>query len=58
MKFSASQIAMMLQGQLVGEDLMVDALSKIEEGKSGSLSFYPTPSTPLISIQHRPVWSL
>ena len=49
MKFSASQIAMMLQGQLVGEDLMVDALSKIEEGKSGSLSFLSNPKyTPYI----------
>ena len=43
MKFNASQIAMMLQGQLVGDDVMVDSLSKIEEGKSGSLSFLSNP---------------
>ena len=49
MKFNASQIAMMLQGQLVGDDVVVDSLSKIEEGKKGSLSFLSNPKyTPFI----------
>ena len=39
MKFNASQIAMMLQGTLEGNDVAVGTLSKIEEGKEGSLSF-------------------
>lgn len=43
MKFNASQIAMMLQGQLEGADVVVDSLSKIEEGKEGSLSFLSNP---------------
>ena len=34
---------MMLQGQLEGADVVVDSLSKIEEGKEGSLSFLSNP---------------
>ncbi len=43
MKFNASQIAMMLQGTLEGNDVAVGTLSKIEEGKEGSLSFLSNP---------------
>jgi UDP-3-O-[3-hydroxymyristoyl] glucosamine N-acyltransferase len=43
MKFNASQIAMMLQGTLEGNDVSVGTLSKIEEGKEGSLSFLSNP---------------
>jgi UDP-3-O-[3-hydroxymyristoyl] glucosamine N-acyltransferase len=43
MKFNASQIAIMLQGQLEGADVVIDSLSKIEEGKEGSLSFLSNP---------------
>jgi UDP-3-O-[3-hydroxymyristoyl] glucosamine N-acyltransferase len=49
MKFKASQIAMMLQGQLEGADVEVSQLSKIEEGKTGSLTFLSNPKyTPFI----------
>ena len=34
---------MMLQGQLEGADVVIDSLSKIEEGKEGSLSFLSNP---------------
>jgi UDP-3-O-[3-hydroxymyristoyl] glucosamine N-acyltransferase len=43
MKFNASQIAMMLQGTLEGNDVSVGTLSKIEEGKEGALSFLSNP---------------
>ncbi len=44
MEFSAGQIAEMLGGELVGNaDQKINALSKIEEGKSESLSFLSNP---------------
>ena len=40
MKFTASQIATILDGEIVGdEQITVSRLSKIEEGESGTLSF-------------------
>ena len=40
MEFSVKQIAVWLQGSIEGDDtVMVNSLSKIEEGKAGSLSF-------------------
>lgn len=40
MKFTASQIAAILEGELVGQpDIEVHTLSNIEEGQAGSLSF-------------------
>lgn len=49
MKFKASQIAMMLQGTLEGADVDVSQLSKIEEGREGSLTFLSNPKyTPFI----------
>ena len=44
MEFSASQIAGLLNGQVVGNpDVTVSGLAKIEEGVSGSLSFLSNP---------------
>ncbi len=44
MKFTASQIAEILQGEIVGNPKVeVNALSKIEEGKEGSLTFLSNP---------------
>ncbi len=44
MKFKASQIAEILQGEIVGNpDVEVDKLSKIEEGSEGSLTFLANP---------------
>jgi len=44
MKFSAQQISEILQGTIEGEPTtMVSSLSKIEEGKPGSLSFLANP---------------
>lgn len=44
MKFLAGQIAEMLQGTVEGNaNIEVDSLSKIEEGKAGSLSFLANP---------------
>lgn len=44
MKFSASQIAQILNGEIHGNaDIEVDSLSKIEEGKVGSLTFLANP---------------
>jgi len=50
MKFSALQIAQLLQGEVVGdENRSVSGLSKIEEGKEGTLSFLANPAyTPYI----------
>ena len=46
MKFSVQQIADLLEGSIDGnKDAVVSSLSKIEEGKQGTLSFYPTPNT-------------
>ncbi|HNO71082.1 MAG TPA: LpxD N-terminal domain-containing protein, partial [Bacteroidia bacterium] len=40
MDFKASQIAKLLEGTIEGNpDVVVNSLSKIEEGKTGSLSF-------------------
>lgn len=40
MKFTATQIATVLNGDIVGDELItVDKLSKIEEGEKGSISF-------------------
>lgn len=44
MEFSAKQIAALLKGSIEGdENTMVSSLSKIEEGKKGSLSFLSNP---------------
>jgi UDP-3-O-[3-hydroxymyristoyl] glucosamine N-acyltransferase len=44
MEFSASQIAGILQGDVVGNpETTVNGLAKIEEGKSGALSFLANP---------------
>ena len=44
MNFSASQIAQLLEGEIVGNpDTQVSGLSKIEEGSEGSLSFLANP---------------
>ena len=44
MKFTASQIAEILEGDVVGNpQVEVDTLSKIEEGKEGSLTFLSNP---------------
>ncbi len=44
MKFSAKQIAELLKGKVEGdENAIVSSLSKIEEGKQGSLSFLSNP---------------
>lgn len=50
MKFTAHQIANLLDGEIVGdENAEVFTLSKIEEGKSGSLTFLSNPKyTPFI----------
>lgn len=44
MKFTANQIAEILEGEIVGDALVeVSTLSKIEEGKEGSLTFLSNP---------------
>jgi len=44
MEFTAKQIANLIEGQIEGNpDVIVDNLSKIEEGESGSLSFLANP---------------
>ena len=44
MKFTASQIAGILEGELEGNpDIAVDRLAKIEEGEQGSLTFLANP---------------
>jgi len=44
MKFTASQIAEVLDGTIIGDhDIEVNDLSKIEEGKPGTLSFLSNP---------------
>lgn len=44
MKFTANQIAEILEGEIVGDPLVeVSTLSKIEEGKEGSLTFLSNP---------------
>jgi UDP-3-O-[3-hydroxymyristoyl] glucosamine N-acyltransferase len=44
MKFSAQQIAEILNGEIVGNpEIAVSSLSKIEEGQEGSLSFLSNP---------------
>lgn len=50
MEFTALQIAQLLDGEVVGdENATVSALSKIEEGKPGTLSFLANPQyTPFI----------
>jgi UDP-3-O-[3-hydroxymyristoyl] glucosamine N-acyltransferase len=50
MKFTASQIAGILEGEVVGNpDITVHKLSKIEEGENGSLTFLSNPKyTPYI----------
>jgi UDP-3-O-[3-hydroxymyristoyl] glucosamine N-acyltransferase len=45
MKFSASQIAQLLEGEVVGNsDTEVTGLSKIDDGKQGTLSFLANPA--------------
>ena len=50
MKFKAHQIAEMLNGKVDGDsEIFVSTLSKIEEGKEGSISFLANPQyTPYI----------
>ena len=50
MKFTASQIAGILEGELEGNpDIAVDKLAKIEDGETGSLTFLANPKyTPFI----------
>lgn len=44
MKFTASQIAGILEGEVQGDpEIAVDTLAKIEEGKAGSLTFLSNP---------------
>ncbi len=44
MEFSAQQIAELLQGEIIGNsEIKVHTISKIEEGKPGSLSFLANP---------------
>lgn len=45
MKFSASQIAQLIEGEVIGNsEAQVSGLSKIEEGKKGTLSFLANPA--------------
>jgi len=45
MKFSASQIAQLLEGEVVGDNnIEVSGLSKIDDGKKGTLSFLANPA--------------
>ena len=50
MKFSAQQIAKILEGEIVGDATVeIKSLAKIEEGKKGDLSFLANPKyTPYI----------
>lgn len=50
MKFSALQIAQLLDGEIVGnENIEVSGLSKIDDGEAGTLSFLANPAyTPFI----------
>ena len=44
MKFKAIQIADILNGKVEGDDqISIESLSKIEEGKKGSISFLGNP---------------
>ena len=44
MKFTATQIAEILEGEIIGNpDVVVSKLSKIEEGENGSLTFLSNP---------------
>lgn len=44
MEFSAKQIASIISGEIIGNaDTLVNGLSKIEEGKAGTLSFLANP---------------
>ena len=44
MEFSAQQIASLLEGDIIGDpSILVSGLSKIEEGKIGTLSFLANP---------------
>ena len=58
MEFSAKDIAQFLHGKVIGdENVKVNNLSKIEEGKAGTLTFLANPKyTPYIyttQSQHR-----
>ena len=56
MNFTAKTIADFLQGELVGNpDVVVSDVSKIEEGKEGTLSFWRIQNTKSIFIQRRPL---
>lgn len=51
MKFTAEQIAGILEGEIVGNpNAEVHVLSKIEEGKEGSLTFCQIQNTTIIFI--------
>ena len=57
MKFTANQIAELLNGEVVGdENVEVHTLSKIEDGEAGSLTFLSNPKyTPFIYSTHASV---
>jgi hypothetical protein len=51
MKFTAEQIAGILEGEVIGNpNAEVHVLSKIEEGKEGSLTFCQTQNTTITFI--------
>jgi len=54
MKFTAEQIAGILEGEVVGNpNAEVHKLSKIEEGTEGSLTFYRILSIKILFILHK-----
>ena len=56
MEFSAQQIADFLHGEIIGDNqVKVNNLSKIEEGKPGTLTFWPIPNILITSIRPKPV---
>lgn len=55
MKFTAEQIAGILDGEVVGNpNAEVSNLSKIEDGVEGSLTFYPIRNTTTTFIPPKP----
>ena len=56
MKFTAKEIAEMLNGVVEGDaDIILNKLSKIEEGFTNSLSFLKTFFSKRLSLSKRPV---
>jgi UDP-3-O-[3-hydroxymyristoyl] glucosamine N-acyltransferase len=57
MQFSAGQIAELLQGEVDGDaQVLVIDVSRIEEGRLGTLTFLANPSTPSTSTPPGPAW--